>query len=451
MIFDLCVIGGGPAGYHAAIRASQLNARVAVIEDAGVGGVCLNRGCIPSKALIEVLKLTDRLEYLGRIGFSVSGGLSIEAVKSEVEGIVGRLTHGLRSVLESYDVAIINGVGRPQSPSYVKVQSPNGLVDIECRRLIIASGLKTINPFSTSNVLGIDSVLLEIDKLPQNIAIIGEDVFSIEVAYILGKLGRNVFLISSKPRILMDMDHDVSRYVEKWLTRSGVKILTGRGFSISRNGRRIGFEGGGGVDIDTIVSGYRVARIDEVKTLGLRLSNQFIEVNSRMETNITGIYAAGDVTGGGYAHIAFMEGIVAAENALGGGIYINLEKTPRCIYIGPEASSIGLTEEEAKLKGYEVITGKALFSANGRALTLGEGEGVVKVVIDSKYGEILGVHIVGPRATDIIGEALVALRLEASSSEIIDLPHPHPTVTEAIREAVMAAYRKAIHIPRVKL
>ncbi|MEM1545453.1 MAG: FAD-dependent oxidoreductase [Candidatus Methanomethylicia archaeon] len=451
MIFDLCVIGGGPAGYHAAIRASQLNVKVAVIEDAEVGGICLNRGCIPSKALIEILKLTSRLEYFRRIGFNVSGGLNIEAVKSEVKEVISKLTHGLRSVLESYDVTVINGVGRPQSPSYVKVQSSSGLMDVECRRLIIASGSKTVNPFNTSNVLGIDSVLLGIDKLPQNIAIIGEDVFSVEVAYILGRLDRNVFLVNDKPGVLPDMDRDVSKGIQSWLIRNGVKILTGKRFSINEDGREIRFEGGGKIAIDAIVSGYRIARIDEINALGLEFSNQWVRVNNKMETNINGVYSAGDVTGGKYAHVAFMEGIVAAENALGGNISIDLEKIPKCIYIGPEASSIGLTEEEAKLKGYKVIVGRALFSANGRALTLGEGEGMVKVVIDSKYGEILGVHIVGPRATDIIGEALVALRLEASSSEIIDIPHPHPTIIEAIREAVMAAYKKAIHIPKAKL
>lgn len=449
MIFDLCVVGGGPAGYHAAIRASQLGVKVAVVEEGEVGGVCLNRGCIPSKALIEALKLTGRLSYFRRLGFNVSGGLDVNALESEVKGVVDRLAYGLRQVLESYDVAIIKGTGKPQSPNRVKVQGPSGLVDIECRRLIIATGLKPVNPFSTGRVLGIDRVLLEIDKLPQSIAVIGEDAFSVEVAYILRGLGRDVFLISDKPGILPDMDRDVSMYIQRWLTRSGVKVLTGRGFSVEDGGVRI--EGGGRIAIDVIVSGFRTARIDEVRALGLKLNNQWVEVNSKMETSIAGVYAAGDVTGGGYAHVAFMEGIIAAENALGGDASIDLGNTPKCIYIGPEASSIGLTEEEARLKGYSVVTGKALLSANGRALTLGEGEGMVKVVIDSQYGEILGVHIVGPRATDAIGEALIALKLEASSSEVISLIHPHPTVIEAIREAVMAAYRRAIHIPRMKL
>ena len=442
MIYDLCVIGGGPAGYHAAIRASQLGAKTAVIEDFEIGGVCLNRGCIPSKFLIENLKLIDRLSRIEKLGFKVSGKLDIDALKIEAREVIGRLNHGLRQVLESYDVTVIRGVGKPYSPSHVKIQSPSSLVDVECRKLIIATGSKPVNG------LGIDDVLLEIDGLPQRIAVIGGDAFSVEVAYILRRIGRDVFLIDDKPRILMDMDHDVSRHVHRWIVGSGVNVLVGKRFSV--DGGRIKVDGEE-VVVDAVVSGYRAARIDEVKALGLKLNDRWVEVNSRMETNINGVYAAGDVTGGRYAHVAFMEGIVAAENALGGNTSIDLEKTPKCIYVGPEASSIGLTEEEAKLRGYDVVIGRALFSANGRALTLGEGEGMVKVVVDSKYGEILGIHIAGPRATDIIGEALVALRLEASSIEIMDLPHPHPTVTEAIREAVMAAYKRAIHIPRVKL
>mgnify|MGYP000561684958 CR=1 FL=1 len=442
MIFDLCVIGGGPAGYHAAIRASQLGVKAAVIEDSEVGGVCLNRGCIPSKFLIESLKLIDRLSYIEKLGFKVSGELDIGALKIEAREVINKLNHGLKQVLESYDVTVIKGVGKPYSPNHVKVQIPSGLVDVECRKLIIATGSQPIDG------LGIDDVLLEIDSLPQRIAVIGGDAFSVEVAYILRRLGKDVFLIDDKPRILMDMDHDVSRHVQRWIVRSGVNVLAGGRFSIDDGKIKVNGEE---IVVDAIVSGYRAARIDEVKALGLKLNDQWIEVNSRMETNINGVYAAGDVTGGRYAHVAFMEGIVAAENALGGNTSIDLEKIPKCIYVGPEASSIGLTEEEAKLKGYEVVIGRTLFSANGRALTLGEGEGMVKVVIDSKYGEILGIHIAGPRATDIIGEALVALRLEASSIEIMDLPHPHPTITEAIREAVMAAYKRAIHIPKVKL
>jgi len=442
MIYDLCVIGGGPAGYHAAIRASQLGVKAAVIEDFEVGGVCLNRGCIPSKFLIESLKLIDRLSYIEKLGFKFSGRLDVDALRIEAREVVNKLNHGLKQVLESYDVTVIKGVGKPYSPNHVKVQSPSGLVDVECRRLIIATGSKPING------LGIDDVLLKIDNLPQRIAVIGGDAFSVEVAYILRRLGRDVFLIDDKPRILIDMDHDVSRHVQRWIARSGVNVLVGGRFSIDDGRIKVNGEE---IVVDTVVSGCRAARIDEVKALGLKLSEQWIEVNSRMETSINGVYAAGDVTGGRYAHVAFMEGIVAAENALGGNTSIDLEKIPKCIYVGPEASSIGLTEEEAKLRGYEVVIGRALFSANGRALTLGEGEGMVKVIIDSKYGEILGIHIAGPRATDIIGEALVALRLEASSIEIMDLPHPHPTVTEAIREAVMAAYKRAIHIPRVKL
>jgi len=452
--FDACIIGAGPAGYHAAIRASQLGGRVVLVEEREVGGLCLNRGCIPTKALLHSVHLLKEVERGEEYGLRVEGlGVDFPSMRRRAEEVVKRLIKGLRGVLSSYGVQILEGRGRPLSGREVEVVGRDGgRRTVECKNLVIATGSRPMRRWSAGGLIS-DEEAWRLDEPPESLIILGGDTVGVELAQLYSILGAETTIVEEEPRILPGFDGEVAARLQRTLKRDGIEILTASRPVEVRDGR-------GGVEI--LLNNGEILRAEKAVTtertgntsglelpgLGVRTRDGFIVVNDRMETGVEGIYAAGDVTGGSSAQEAFLQGTVAAENLMGGDSSTTGRAVPRCIYTAPEAASIGMTEEEAKERGLAVKVGRFPFSASGRALCMGEGEGFVKVVVDARYGEILGVHMIGPRVTELAGAVSLAMVLEATPESLAGAVFPHPTLSEALREAALSVLGWSIHLPR---
>ena len=336
-------------------------------------------------------------------------------------------------------------------PSFV--ESDSGIQQINCKNIVIATGSKPIEVASNygDKVINTEDAL-KIEKLPKSIIILGGDILGVEFAYLFNKFGMEVTMVEKSAHILPSEDQEVALQLQRSLRRNNIKVLTGLELFNVEKGKV-------SIDLKKLTEEQRAEKIlitqrkpnlDDLalSDLGIKVDEDRISVNEKMETTKKNIYAVGDVIGGTYAHVAFSEGIVAAENIMQKEATMNYRVIPRCIYITPEVASVGLTEETARKQGHDIKIGKFPFSSSGRSLTLREKDGFVKVVTDSKYGEILGVHIIGPRATDLIAEAALAMKLEITVDELVDVIHAHPTLSEAFKEAALAGYHRAVHLPR---
>ncbi|MDK2836491.1 MAG: dihydrolipoamide dehydrogenase [Thermosediminibacterales bacterium] len=463
---EIAIIGGGPAGYVAALRASQLGAKVAVVENRDLGGTCLNRGCIPTKALLQSTEVFKLVKNASRFGVT-AGEASIDFAKAVARknAVVKQLVTGVNYLLKSSNVEVINATASFTGKNEVELTKPDGQKEkLTARKFIIASGsvpaMPPIPGIDSDGVITSDKAL-EITEPPKSMVIVGGGVIGVEFATIFASVGTKVTIIEMMPRLIPNIDAEVAETLKAVLKRQGIAIyLNSRVESIgdSTEGKAIEFidEKGNKSAITAekvLVSVGRRANIEGLglEKAGIRTERGSIAVNDRMETNVPNIYAAGDVTGGILlAHVAFEEGKVAAENALGHESVIDYKVVPSGIFTRPEIASVGLSEEEAKQAGHKLKIGRFPFRANGKALAMNESEGFVKIIADTKYGEILGVHIIGPHATDLIHEAALAIKLEATLEEIANTIHAHPTLAETMVEAALDADKIALHIPRRK-
>ncbi|CBZ03516.1 dihydrolipoyl dehydrogenase [Clostridium botulinum] len=458
----LVVIGGGPGGYVAAIRGAQLGAEVTLIEKEKLGGTCLNIGCIPTKVLLHSSELLNEIKEARTLGIEVNNEVKINwtQLQNRKNTVVNTLVSGVSSLLEHNKVKVINGTAAFEGKSSIKVTKDQGeSEDIQFDNVIISSGsVPFIPPIEGRELEGvIDSTgALSLDSIPKSMVIIGGGVIGIEFANIFNSLGCKVTVIEMLPYILPPVDREISEILKEKLKKDGIDIYNNcKVTKIENNNENLNVsfeEDNDKLNIEAQKVLIAVGRRANISNLNLESTGVYIEkgciwVNDNMETNIKGIYAIGDCTGKNMlAHVASDQGIIAVENIMGKNKKMDYKTVPACVYTKPELASVGLTEEQAKQKGVDYKIGKFPLIYNGKSLIMNDTEGFIKIIADKKYEEILGVHILGPRATDLITEAALALRLEATLEEIITTVHAHPTIGEAMKEAALAANKEAIHM-----
>lgn len=460
--FDVTVIGGGPGGYVAAIRAAQLKARAAIVEEDRFGGVCNNVGCIPTKTMLRAAELVADIERARKFGINAKEvTIDFKQLVKYKEEVVTRLSQGIESILEHHDITIFRGRGVMNGPHKVGISLKNVSETIESKTTIIATGSRPFHPpipgINGSKIYSGEDAT-KIEYVPKRVLIAGGGAEGTEFACIFSRLGSEVTLVEMKPNLLPFEDRELGVRLKQFMSRDGVKVLTNTKVLKIRDddGEKIvtalSDEAESQLRCDVIVLGLgRKPNTDNLglEAVGIITERGAIKVNSRMETNLPGVYAIGDVVGGYFAHEAMMGGIVAAENAMGGNSTLNRNAIPRCIYTIPEVAAVGMTEEEAGRAGYKVKVGKFLFSANGRAWTLAETDGVVKVVVDSDSNHILGVHMIGPTVSELISEATLAMTVKMPLKDIEWTMHAHPTLSEVFREAILDADGWPMHKMRL--
>ena len=457
--FDLIVIGGGPGGYVAAIRAAQLGQRVALVERDNLGGICLNWGCIPTKALLKNASVVETIKHANDFGvqvekFSADFGKAID--RSRV--VSDRLVKGVEFLMKKNKIQVVKGEATLAACDRVEVK-PDGRV-LTAKNIIIATGARPVSipglPIDGKSVIT-SREALELRELPSPIVIVGAGPIGMEFTYIYRAYGAEVTIVEMLPHLLPREDAEVSAEVEKAVKKLGINFHVNtkveNAEKISGNVRLKVSSDGKTEEIaaQKVLVAISVRPNSEnlgLEALGVKMTRGAIDVNDQMQTNVPGIYAIGDVTMKlPLAHVASHQGIIAAETIAGKETYaLNLNNVPRCTYCAPQVASLGLTEAQAKEQGYDVRVGKFPFRANGKALGINEYEGFVKLVVDKKYGEILGAHLVGPEVTDLTGELSLAKSAELTPLEIAHAVHAHPTLTEVIAEAALDALGQVIHI-----
>lgn len=454
--YDIAVIGGGPGGYVAAIKAAQMGKKTVIIEKEHFGGTCLNVGCIPTKALLrsaQALKEVKESADFGVIGVDVSGAaLDLAAVQERKASVISQLVGGVQGLLKKNGAVIENGEGTLEDAHTIKV----GTKTITAENVIIATGSQAKSlPITVDENMPLltSTEMLNLDKAPESMAVIGGGVIGIEFAYFLASIGVKVTVIEFLDRILPMVDEELTAKVTADLQEMGIEIYTSaRVTEITADGVR--FEKDGAVSevkcdqvLMAVGRGPSLAGIDTEK-LGIKTERGAIVTDKTLKTSVPGIYAIGDVNGKAMlAHTASMEGVVAVETICGEKSEMDYDKIPSAIYIQPEIASVGLTEKQAKEKYGEIKVGRFPLMANGKAKVEGEERGMIKVITEAKYGEIVGVHMYCIHATDMIAEAVAAMKLESTAEELAMAIHPHPTVSEIMHEAMHAAScGKAIHI-----
>jgi dihydrolipoamide dehydrogenase len=460
MAIKISVIGGGPGGYVAAIRAAQLGAEVTLIEKNNLGGTCLNVGCIPTKALLHSAEVLEEAKNAGEYGIDLTvKGFDWNKVQAKKAAIVNQLVSGVAGLMKINKIKVVKGTAKIESAASVSVSSANGVQKVVGDKIIIASGSTPASapiPGLKDNPNCIDSTgALSLDKVPQTLLVIGGGVIGIELATAYGIFGAKVVIIEALPKLLPMMDSELTNALIASLQKRGIQIIAqAKVVSIenSANGVKVNIEKDGkkeAFEAQKVLAA--IGRRTDTETLGLdgagiKHDRGRIIVDDNMQTNIKGIYAIGDCLGKVMlAHTASAQGEVAAENALGHNAKYDGKTSPSCVYTIPEFAGVGLTEDDAKAQKIDYIVGKFPLSANGKSLIANGGVGIVKVLLGKEYKEVLGVHILGPRATDIIGEAALAIGMEAAVEDIIETIHAHPTITEAVREGFLAAEKRAIH------
>ncbi|USG63615.1 dihydrolipoyl dehydrogenase [Brevibacillus ruminantium] len=468
--YDLVILGGGTGGYVAAIRASQLGMKVAVVEKGKMGGTCLHRGCIPSKALLRSAEVFATLKEGDKYGVMAENiGLDFSKVQSRKEGIVDQLHKGIQYLMKKGNITIIEGFGRVMGPSIfspqagaVRVEKPDGEQEMLVPRfLMLATGSRprTLPGLTIDGKYVVSSdEALQWEQLPASVVIVGGGVIGIEWASMLSDFGVEVTVVEYADRILTTEDEDISKEMTRLLKKRKITIVTGakvlsETLQTAEDRVTIQAETANGVQTfeaeKLLVSVGRQANVENIglEATEIQVEKGFIRVNEHFQTAESHIYAIGDVIGGlQLAHVASHEGILAVEHMAGLPVEpLDYTKVPTCIYGRPEIASVGWTEAEARSQGYEVKVGKFSFKPLGKALVHGENDGFVKIVADAKTNDLLGVHMIGPHVTDMISEAGLARVLDATPWEIGHTIHPHPTLSEAFMEAALAVDGKAIH------
>ena len=460
--FDLIVIGSGPGGYVAAIRASQLGMKVAIVEKESLGGICLNWGCIPTKALLKSAQVFDYLNHAKDYGIEVAD------VKTNFTDIIKRsrnvaesMSKGVQFLMKKNNIEVIYGYGKLLPGKRVEVtMNDSGIKIFKSNHVLLATGARAKQLFS----LPIDGKkiieyrkAMVLETLPKKMVVVGAGAIGVEFAYFYHTLGTDVTLIEFFDTILPVEDKEVGKTLEKIYNKKGMTILTSSKVLSSKidqdkvqllvstpKGEQI-------IEADIVLSAAGIATNIEnigLEITGVKTENDKVKVNAFYQTNVDGVYAIGDIVKGqALAHVASAEGIIAAEHMAGHHPQpLDYDNIPGCTYCSPEVASVGITEQKAKEKGMDILIGKFPFSASGKAKAAGKPDGFVKLIIDKKYGEVLGAHFIGENVTELIAEIIVARKLETTGMQILKSVHPHPTMSEAIMEAAAAAYGEVIHL-----
>ena len=459
--YDLIILGSGPGGYVAAIRASQLGLKTAIIEKESLGGICLNWGCIPTKALIKSAEVFDYLKHAEDYGLKIKEyDKDFNAVVNRSRNVANTMSKGVNFLMKKNKIDVIIGHGTLLPGKKVLVQSENEEKEVSAEHIIIATGarareLTNLKPDGKKIIEYRKAMTLE--KQPKKMVIVGSGAIGVEFAYFYNAMGTEVTIVEYQARIVPVEDEDISKQMEKIFVKSGIKVLTSSEVKeVQENGKtlKVVIEKDGkssDIDADVVLSAVGIkANIENIglEELGVNVENDKIVVDSFYNTNVPGYYAIGDVTGGqSLAHVASAEGIICVEKIAGLDVdKLDYENIPGCTYSQPEIASVGLTELQAKEKGYELKVGKFPFTASGKAQASGTPDGFIKVIFDAKYGEWLGCHMIGSGVTDMIAEAVLGRKLETTGHEVLKSVHPHPTMSEAVMEAVADAYGEVIHL-----
>ena len=461
--YSVAIIGAGPGGYVAAIRAAQLGGKVAIVEKQYLGGTCLNVGCIPSKAMLHIAETLYNLRTVAELGIELPQPPAFDMAKAVAfkDKVVKRMTGGVGTLMKSNHVDVYDGTATVDASRTVVVTKPDGSREqFSADKIILATGSVPVMPpfpgIDGRNVMNSDTCW-NLPKVPESLICVGGGVIGAELACMFNGLGTKVTILEMLPNILAPVDDEVRKLLVRLLSRRGIEIVTGAKVeSLADDGdlkvvtasTKKGMQSYRAEYVLMAVSRRpNTTGLEQLMEQGLDHERGRVRVNEKMETNLPGIYAIGDlVHGAGLAHVASTEGEVAADNALGHSAKMDYSVVPNPIYTFPEVAFVGLTEADAKAKYPEVRVERFPWSANGKAVGMGETDGFTKVIL-GKYDEILGAHIIGPDATNLITEYSVAMRGELTADEIIETIHPHPTLSEGLREAVLAAAGRPIHIP----
>ncbi len=460
---DLVVVGGGPGGYVAAIRAAQLGMRVALVERDILGGICLNWGCIPTKALLRNAELYHLMQRGAEFGFQYDNlRFDFSTIIARSRQVAGRLAQGVEFLMRKNKIQVIRGAGRLAGAGVVTVQGANGAAEATVRasHVMLATGARSRPlpglPFDQTRVLSSTEAML-LQEVPERLIIIGAGAIGVEFAYFYNAFGSKVTLIEMLPQVLPLEDSEISTVLQKSLAKQGIDILVNsrvEGAQITGDGVQVQVQTPDGprtvLGTKVLVAIGVQGNIEHLglETAGVRSERGFIPVDAHCRTNVPGIYAIGDVNGPPcLAHVASAEGIATVEAIAGLDTPgVNRQNIPACTYCQPQVASVGLTEEAARQAGHNMRVGRFPFSASGKALAVGESEGLVKVIFDADSEELLGAHIIGAEATDLIAEVGIARTLETTHYEILKTVHAHPTLSEAVMEAVGNAFNEAIHL-----
>jgi dihydrolipoamide dehydrogenase len=466
MNFDLLIIGTGPGGYVAAIRAAQLGMKVGVVEKESLGGICLNWGCIPTKALLKSAQVFDYVKHAAQYGIEIKGDAlaNFKEIVKRSRGVADKMSKGVNFLMRKNKITVISGMGQLTAKKSVKVTDAQGQVtEYTAKNIIIATGARARQlpniPVDGKKIIEYRRAM-SLEQQPKSLVVVGSGAIGVEFAYFYNAIGTKVTIVEYMDNILPREDVDVSKEMLKIFKKSGIEIRTGAAV------QKVDTSGAGCVvtvadnktgkqetiACDVVLSAAGISPNTEnigLESLGIKTNKGgFIEVDKHYQTNVPGIYAIGDVIPTqALAHVASAEGIQCVEHLAGMHTEpIDYNNIPGCTYCYPEVASVGYTEQQAKEAGYEVRVGKFPFSASGKASASGANEGFVKVIFDKKYGEFLGCHMVGANVTEMIAEIVAARKLETTGHEILKAVHPHPTMSEAVMEATADAYGEVIHL-----
>ncbi|MCD4768594.1 MAG: dihydrolipoyl dehydrogenase [Bacteroidales bacterium] len=463
MKYDLIVIGSGPGGYVAAIRASQLNLKVGVVEKSEVGGICLNWGCIPTKSLLKSAKVYGLIKHSEDYGIDIMGEVlpDFRKIVARSRSVADGMSKGIQYLFKKNKIDLINGYGRLKSSKVVEVENPEGgCEEYSADHIILATGARSKELSNLKQdgkkIIGYREALT-LEKLPESMIVVGSGAIGSEFAHLYNSMGTKVTLVEFLPRVVPNEDEEVSKQLERSFKKAGMKVMTGSSVeSVDTSGNLCKAQintkkGVVEVEAEIVLSAVGVQTNIEgigLEKAGVKTEKDKIIVDDYYRTNINGVYAIGDIVHGpALAHVASAEGIVCVEKIAGLEVEpIDYDNIPGCTYTSPEVASCGLTEEKAREKGYELKIGKFPFMASGKAAAEGAKDGFVKLIFDAKYGELLGAHMIGAGVTEMIGEIVLARKLETTGHEIIKAVHPHPTMSEAIMEAAAVAYGEVIHL-----
>ncbi|RSL30853.1 dihydrolipoyl dehydrogenase [Salibacterium salarium] len=457
--YDIVIIGSGPGGYIAAIRASKAGKKVAVVEERDLGGTCLHRGCIPSKTMLQHAEVLHQVENAAAWGIQTGETtFSFEKMLKRKEKIVSQLQNGISSLLKQGKIDVIQGLGQVTHPEEVVVDTSSGEKRLQTKKVIVATGTNPIIP----PVKGLEDIhfdtsdsIFNLQELPSSLLIVGGGIVGVEYASLFSSLHVEVTIVEMNEDIIVEEDPDAAAILRQSLERQGVSIFTNTTLeNVEENQGKITAsyknndgESGQVLTDHVLIAAGRKPNVTALQNSSVAYEAGFIKVDENMQTNIPGIYTIGDLASGGWklAHAASAEGITAAEHASGIQPTINKNLIPRCIYTSPEIAAVGLTEKEAKQQGYNYKIETVPFQGNGKAMAMGETEGLTKIIIDKKFGEILGVMLIGPHVTEMIGEPTAFMHLEGTVEELAAMVHPHPTLSENLFEAANAWLEKGIH------
>ena len=460
--FDLIVLGSGPGGYVAAIRATQLGMKTAIVEREKLGGICLNWGCIPTKALLRTSEIYHYMTHADAYGLKAEKpSFDLSKIVERSRKVAGQLNAGVKGLMKKNKVQVFEGVGTLTGRGTLQVRQGDKVTDLQAKNIIVATGARARDlPFAKADGKRIWTYrhAMTPEVMPTELLVIGSGAIGVEFASFYSDMGAKVTIVEMLPRILPVEDEEISAFVEKQLTKSGIEIRTGAGLDAltpGTDGVTARIKGKDGKVEErkfshAVVAIGIVPNTEELglEALGVETERGHIKTDAYGRTSVEGIWAIGDVTGAPWlAHKASHEGVVAVEAMAGGHPHpMNTANIPGCTYSRPQVASVGMTEAKAREAGFDVKVGKFPFIGNGKAIALGEAEGFVKTVFDTKTGELLGAHMVGAEVTELIQGYVIARQLESTEAELMETIFPHPTISETMHESVLGAYGRALHI-----